>query len=95
MWERECVCVCVCMLVCLFVCARVWLFLYVCCFFFSVCFAVTHSTFPRAHGLQTGDYLTIEALRTLAEDAGYLSVDEMRRLANDEGGGGEEVGRGK
>ena len=83
-----CVCACACSCVCLYV--HVFGSSCTSAVFFSVCFAVTHSTFPRAHGLQTGDYLTIEALRTLAEDAGYLSVDEMRRLANDEGGGGEE-----
>ncbi|EGD76724.1 hypothetical protein PTSG_08075 [Salpingoeca rosetta] len=34
---------------------------------------------------EEGDYLTVDTLRELAEDAGYLSVDEMNRLANDQG----------
>eukprot|EP00045_Choanoeca_perplexa_P016392 m.221308 g.221308 ORF g.221308 m.221308 type:complete len:427 (+) comp17246_c0_seq2:4981-6261(+) len=32
-----------------------------------------------------GDYLTLDAMRGLAEDAGYLSVDEMQRLAKPDG----------
>lgn len=32
-----------------------------------------------------GNYLTLETVKTLAEDAGYLSVGEMKQLAKDDG----------
>ncbi|EDQ85481.1 uncharacterized protein MONBRDRAFT_29218 [Monosiga brevicollis MX1] len=32
-----------------------------------------------------GDYLTIDAMRTLAQEAGYLTVDDMQRLAKPDG----------
>lgn len=35
--------------------------------------------------VSVGDYLTLDAMRALAEDAGYLSVDDMQRLAKSDG----------
>ena len=35
--------------------------------------------------VRAGDYLTLEAVQQLVQEAGYLSVGEMQRLCNKEG----------